>query len=321
MKQLIFIIILLPFTSFGQTISSSQLGVNSQTNFTTAGQPVGAFMSIFPNDTSATFGFTTNAGYTYQLAAPFITGNYTGTAVCQEYVDSSILSIPSLHIGAPVPGGIPNTVLFANSKDGLFVDPAFQYYKWKGLVVNSPLGVSSNTMIYTNDGNDDPVAGIYGGKNGVVSTSSSDGNTSITLLTTNDGTYSVLSFAGKSGEVDITQDPNTGGASFDNNIISTADFQALDGSSNVTSLMGDGYITTQNPGQNYGAFIETTFDGSTNVIGIYNPLGTVLLQQSTNGITWNLNLPTYATEATAAANGLTKGDLYQDLTGVIHIKQ
>ena len=278
-------------------------------------------MSVFPNDTSATFGFTTNAGYTYQLTAPFITGNYTGTAVCREYVDSSILSIPSLHIGAPVPGGIPNSVLFVNSKRDLFVDPALQYYKGKGLVVNSPIGVSSNTMIYINDGNGDQVAGMYGGKNGVVGTSSSDGNTTITLLTSNDGSYSALSFSGKTGEVDITQDPNTGGASFDNSIISTADFQALDGSSNVTSSMSDGYITTQNPGQQYGTFIETTADGSTNEIGIYNPLGTVLLQQSTNGITWNLNIPVYATDMMAAANGLTKGDLYQDLTGVIHIKQ
>jgi hypothetical protein len=325
MKQLLSILLFVPVILPGQTISPSQIGVNSQTQFTPAGQPLGAFMSIPPNDTSATIGYLTNAGYTYQLHAPYITTNFTGTAVCQEYVDSSILAIPSLNIGANVPGGQPNSVLYLDVRNNLAANPNFQYVNTAArggvLVINSNGGVNTSGSYQAIDGmgNQVFIAGEHKGQSMCYLMDAANENY-IQLLVTDDGTTNQFSMGAPAGGFTMQVDPNTGGALFSNAVVGQADFEALDAGENITAAMSDGYITTRTPDRRTGIIIQTSSDGNTNSLGIYSPSGTVKLQQSKNGMTWNMSLPFYPDDRTAGASGLITGDLYQDLSGNVHIK-
>lgn len=327
MKRIITILMLFPFLSIGQDITPAQLGVKSASQFTPDGQPVGAFMFIAPGDTMATIGYRTSAGYTYQLGAPFITGNYLGTAVSQEYVDSSVLSIPSLHIGARVPGGRPNTVLFLNNSGALFVDQNLRYqYDISGnstLMLNSTSGYATTGGYQAIDTNGTLVM-FFGTLNGGMAYNfleDASGLNYIESVVADDGTDVEFDMITTAGGFSIQVDPASGGALFSSSVVSNVDFEALDDSANVTADMSNGFVTSMSADHKYGVFMQTAANGSTNNIGIYSPEHTVLLQQSANGSTWNVSLPVYPDDVHAAAGGLTKYDLYQDNSNIVHVKK
>ena len=327
MKQLLFLLLSFPLLSYGQVISPFELGVSSKTQFTPDGQHVGAFMQIGAEDSIPVFGYRTKAGYIYQLTAPYLTGDFSGTAVSEEYVDSIISSIPSLRIGARVPGARPNTVAYFDRGQRLMSNPGLSYNTdipgSEVLTLTSDQGFSTTGSYQSFDGHGNSIffGGEFKGLAAYNYVQDASGNNYADMLSMNDGSDVEFDMNTDFGGFTLMVDPNYGGALFSNDVESYSDFDALDGSGISTAGMGDGFVITNTEDKKFSVFIETSSDGITNHLGIQNPAGTVFLNESPTGSTLNMKLPQFPDDSTAGLAGLVKGDLYEDLAFIVHIKK